>query len=139
MTSDNQTVEPCPFCGAEPAISEYALNIDGDTKFAVACDCRNAPECQAFAERYVNAHGHTKAEAIAAWNVRAPASPSLGERREELAREIDRKAWDRFDRLLNGGYAEHIERKKTIEWSPSLRPSLNAADRIIALLSRPEG
>lgn len=66
-----ESLKPCPFCGCAPAVSEFVANDEGDTRWAVACDCLNAPEDQPYAERYVNVLGPDRAAAVAAWNRRA--------------------------------------------------------------------
>lgn len=70
---------PCPWCGGTPAISKYQTDEDGNEAWAVACDCKRAPEDQPYTERYASAHGSTEAAAIAAWNAcTVPAEPPAG-------------------------------------------------------------
>lgn len=77
-------LKPCPFCGAGPTLSEFDIDVDGSTRWAVGCDCTNAPEDDPYAERYVQAIGNTRAQAIAAWNTRAaPTQPAAS--REDVA------------------------------------------------------
>ena len=84
----------CPFCGSEPSVSPYQVDAETE-KWAVACDCSNAPEDQPYAERYVNVHGHSQADAIAAWNRRAAPMEAVAWR-EKVAKwseEIDAITW----------------------------------------------
>lgn len=73
--TDALRLVPCPFCGADPGVSKYDVDEE-TTKWAAGCDGSGAPESWVFVEHYVNVHGDTKADVIAAWNRRAaPASP----------------------------------------------------------------
>ena len=120
-------LKPCPFCGVAPALSEYAVNDDGDTKWAVGCDCRNAPEDQPYAERYIHAHGSTSHEAIAAWNTRAegPAPVSAPLDREAIARVIETTYWPLVDKWGRNTSNEY--------WNTRIEASLAKADAILAL------
>ncbi len=77
MTDTTQPIEavellPCPFCGCTP-LGASPYEVDEDTvKWAIGCDCSQAPDDQPYAERYINVHGLSEAEAIAAWNRRGP-------------------------------------------------------------------
>ena len=80
---------PCPFCGGSVKASQYAVDDDGHTKWAVGCDCNNAPEDQPYAERYVSAHGFTREEAVAAWNRRTGAPQAQPDARAWLVQEFN--------------------------------------------------
>ena len=56
---------PCPFCGASPRVERTAL----DPGYLVLCRNR---DCWAGASTHVHV---SRAEAIAAWNTRAPVRP----------------------------------------------------------------
>lgn len=76
--ADALRLVPCPFCGADPGVSKYDVDEE-TTKWAAGCDGSGAPESWVYVEHYVNVHGDTKADVIAAWNRRAaPASPLPG-------------------------------------------------------------
>lgn len=68
-------LKPCPFCGGEPGVSEFAINEECDTNWAVACDGSLAPEGWVYVEHYANFLAPTKAEAITAWNLRSNPQP----------------------------------------------------------------
>lgn len=80
MTTEQVKLKPCPFCGGEARLGNWA------TDFVRCKECR--------AEQI----GLTPAEAIAAWNTRPnPPSPDAGERREAIAPYLDgaRRALER--------------------------------------------
>jgi Lar family restriction alleviation protein len=65
-------LKPCPFCGGAPSTVERPDNIDGTEFFyAVACYCGGYSACaHQMAKR--KTPEQAKADAIAAWNRRAP-------------------------------------------------------------------
>lgn len=77
---------PCPFCGAEPSIVERPDNIDGTEFFcALACYCDGYSAC-AHKMAVRKTPEQAKADAIEAWNRRAPAPAPQGPTPEELGR-----------------------------------------------------
>jgi len=51
--------------------------------------------------------------------------------REAVARNVNPKAWSKFDRF--SGYADHASKVDQIAWSQHLQPSLKTADAILSL------
>jgi Lar family restriction alleviation protein len=73
-------LKPCPFCGGEVATITEHQGYQDPTIYAGLCKkCRaRGPYC------------HTEAEAIAAWNRRAPAPSAEGEALREAAKAVVR-------------------------------------------------
>lgn len=67
-----QILLPCPFCGGSPTTTERPDNIDGTQFFcAIACYCGRHSAC-AHKMAVRKTPEIAKADAIAAWNTRAP-------------------------------------------------------------------
>ena len=67
-----QILLPCPFCGGSPTTIERPDNIDGTQFFcAIACYCGRHSAC-AHKMAVRKTPEIAKADAIAAWNTRAP-------------------------------------------------------------------
>lgn len=82
---------PCPFCGGEPSIVERPDNIDGTEFFyALACYCGGYSAC-AHKMAVRKTPEQAKADAITAWNRRAPA-PAQGPTDAEIDALLDSQA-----------------------------------------------
>ena len=82
-TAMRDELKPCPFCGSPAYLAEYPGEDRPVYLFWVTC-----PDCGLEARATKD-----KAEAIAAWNRRAPSPAPVGERVEQIARIVDGRAW----------------------------------------------
>lgn len=67
MMTNEEKLEPCPFCGGEPSIEEIEAHQHAFAKFMPDCPGYFYVECAPCDARRF---GNTRQEAIAAWNTR---------------------------------------------------------------------
>ena len=88
-------LKPCPFCGETPDVNDPAtFQMNQGTKWGFVVCCCNGPEVRTEYQPVE----HWKAEAIAAWNRRAP-DVDAGEEPSATTREgdaLDRVAEDAY-------------------------------------------
>lgn len=101
MTAMNdKTLLPCPFCGGE------AYTTDSDNKWFVSChDCYACVGEGYDADAWPDHMFYSKAEAIAAWNTRAPQATRI----EVLQAALRECA------TAHNGYAAQIIAKQALE------------------------
>jgi hypothetical protein len=79
MTNENEMPEllPCPFCEAGETLAHenhYSPTMSGGIKEPISVEIRHWCSQQSLPRLRIEVTGRDKAQAIAAWNTRAPAT-----------------------------------------------------------------
>lgn len=66
MTTTDQPILPCPFCGSSASVEEFPGGVKGSL-FSVGCDSDQEASCMGYQSLTTF---NTQKEAVAAWNKR---------------------------------------------------------------------